>query len=91
MLRGAFLGVSSGKLYTDDYVIHGRRIIAAAGNKMCGDMSRPCFVYNVINSIIIYNIHISVLHPKILVGPKLSRIFRANKLVKFDISINKIK
>jgi len=56
MLRGKFLGVSSGKLYTDDYVIHGRRIIAAAGNKMCGDTPRPRFVHNVINSIVIYNI-----------------------------------
>jgi len=60
MLRGVFLGVSSGKLYTDDYVIHGRRIIAAAGNKMCGDTPRPRFVHSVINSIIIYNIQVPI-------------------------------
>lgn len=58
MLRGAFLEVLSSKLYTDDYVIHGRRIIATAGNKICGDTPRPRFVHNIINSIIIYNIQV---------------------------------
>jgi hypothetical protein len=55
MFRGAFLGGSSGKLYTNDYVIHGRRIIAA-GNEKCGDTPRPRFVHNVINNIIIYDV-----------------------------------